>query len=419
MSDADKGAEESERLLRFLYLCPVGLADIDARGGVRMMNALAAQLLMPLARGGGLDNFFDALADIAPDLPGIVAAYPDDSGTIVRDRVLRVPLRDATRHYSLNVLRVDGDTYMASLADVTQAVLNEAIARDASQAQSVQEGRVEVLTSVLHDIGNGITGIGTRTALLGVAPAWEELEQLAKLAGFLRQRRALLEPALGADKTAALLGFVETVETRLRTRADGWRETVAFYATAIAHVQDIINIQRQFIRGGGGAARGSVSVTDLLDDALAIQRDSLLKRGVSVSLDYAPRVPPLAVDRTRLIQVFVNALKNVVEAFDALEGPPAGGVGRTLRLGVRLAPGDQLEVTFADNACGFASPDGLLPITRGETTKAGGSGLGLHASAQIIASHHGTFALRSPGPGLGSVCTILLPLRQPSESPSP
>lgn len=419
MSDATQPAEESERLLRFLYLCPVGLADLGARGEVRMMNALAVQLLMPLARGGALDNFFEVLGGIAPDLAAVVAAYSGESGEIVRDRVLLVPLGKVTRHYSLTLLRVEGDTYMASLSDVTQAVANEVIAREAMQTSAVQEGRVEVLTSVLHDIGNGITGIGTRTALLGVAPAWEELEQLAKLAGFLRQRRALLEPALGADKTGALLGFVETVETRLRARAQGWRETIAFYATAIAHVQDIINIQRQFIRGGGGTAPGAVIIAELLDDALAIQRASLQKRGVSVTLDHGPGVPPLEVDRTRLIQVFVNALKNVVEAFDALGDAPAGGGDRTLRVGVRLAPDDQVEITFKDNACGFAAPGGLLLITRGETTKAGGSGLGLHASAQIIASHQGVFSLRSPGPGLGSVCTILLPLRSSPHSSPP
>jgi len=415
MTDPRQAAEESEKLLSFLYLCPVGLADVSASGEVRMMNALAVQLLMPLTRDGQMENLFHVLAPVAADLAQIVSAYTADSGNIVQDRRLRVRVSGAERHYSLNLLRVKGDTYMAVVSDVTQVVLNEAITLEAFQVQAVQEGRVEVLTSVLHDIGNGITGIGTRTAVLNANPAWEELEQLAKLAGFLRQRRALLEPALGVDKTAALLGFADTVTNRLQARAEQWRDTITFYATAIAHVQQIINIQRQFIRGGSGATRCAFAVTELLDDAIAIQRAALEKRGVALVLDYAPNLPRIEVDRTRLIQVFVNALKNVAEAFDTMETAP----GRSLRIAVQAVPDEKLEIVFSDNACGFSAPEGLLAITRGQTTKATGSGVGLHASAQIIASHNGTFTLRSPGPGLGAVCTIQLSLRQPSDPAIP
>ena len=37
-----------EELLRFLYMCPVGLVRTAASGDVQMMNPQAAQLLLPL-----------------------------------------------------------------------------------------------------------------------------------------------------------------------------------------------------------------------------------------------------------------------------------------------------------------------------------------------------------------------------------
>lgn len=413
MDELRPSAEESERLLRFLYLCPVGLADFGPDGEVRMLNAVAAQLLMPIARRGQLDNLFHALADVAPDLRQAVADYSPPSGPVVRGRVLHVAAGAVRRHYSLDVIRIDRDTYMAALGDVTEAVDNETIAREALQLTAVQEGRFEVLTSVLHDIGNGITGIGTRTATLAAAPAWEEIEQLDRLAEFVRKHRAALAPALGADRTGALVGFVDAVTGRLRERMKEWRETLTFFVASISHVQDIMNIQRQFIRGG--EARRPLAVTDLLDDALALQRAALHKRGVTVSLDVPPHVPRIEADRTRIMQVFVNVLKNVVEAFDA--APPAAE--RTLRLSVRTVADERLEIAFTDDACGFAAPGGELPIARGATTKPGGSGLGLYASAQIVASHHGRLTLRSPGPGLGATCTVALPLRQPQESAPP
>ena len=414
MDELRPPVEESERLLRFLYLCPVGLADFGPDGDVRMLNAVAAQLLMPIARHGQLDNLFDALADVAPDLRRAVADYTPLSGPVVRGRVLPVAAGAVRRHYSLDVIRIDPDTYMAALADVTEAVDNETAVREALQLSAVQEGRFEGLTSVLHDIGNGITGLGTRTAMLAATPAWEEVEQLDRLAEFVRKQRSALAPALGADRAGALVGFVDAVTARLRERMAQWRETLTFFVASISHVQDIMNIQRQFIRGG--EARRPLVVTELLADALALQRAVLHKRGVTVSLDVAPHLPRIAADRTRLMQVFVNILKNVVEAFDATE---PGAATRTLRLSVRTVEDEHLEISFTDNGCGFAAPDGEFRIARGTTSKPGGSGLGLYASAQIVASHHGTFTLRSPGPGLGATCTVTLPLRQPPEPAPP
>ncbi|HEY0139189.1 MAG TPA: ATP-binding protein, partial [Nannocystis sp.] len=358
---------------------------------------------------------FHALVDVAPDLRHAVATYAPPSGPVVRGRVLHVAAGALRRHYSLDVIRIDRDTYMAALADVTEAVDNETLAREALQLTAVQEGRFEVLTSVLHDIGNGITGLGTRTAMLAAGPAWEEVEQLDRLAQFVRQQRAALEPALGADRSGALVSFVDAVTARLRERMTQWRETLSFFVASIAHVQEIMNIQRQFIRGG--EARRPLAVTELLDDALALQRAVLQKRGVVVSLDVPPRVPRIEADRTRMMQVFVNVLKNVVEAFDAVE--PASAATRTLQLSVRTVADDHLEIAFTDNACGFAAPNGEFPIARGATSKPGGSGLGLYASAQIVASHHGSLTLRSPGPGLGATCIVTLPLRQPPEPAPP
>ena len=70
---------EYEALIQFLYLAPVGLVQLDADGEIAMINPIAAQLLMPHSRNGGLDNLFVALEDVAPDLrERCIAAGADD-----------------------------------------------------------------------------------------------------------------------------------------------------------------------------------------------------------------------------------------------------------------------------------------------------------------------------------------------------
>jgi signal transduction histidine kinase len=176
------------------------------------------------------------------------------------------------------------------------------------------------------------------------------------------------------------------------------------------HVQEIINIQRQFVRGGS-TTRRMLNPEELLEDALAIQRASLDKRGIAVVTKLDPDLGLFDGDRTRLIQVFVNVIKNAAEAFDANGSEPAR---RTLRIVIRRLPPDHLEFTFTDNACGFEAPEGTLAITRGHTTKQSGSGLGLSSCVQSVTSHQGTFTLQSPGGGLGATCCIVLPMKMPT-----
>ena len=63
MTEEEIHRREHEQLLEFLYLVPVGLAQIDARGDVALMNSTGAQLLVPLAERSGLDNLFDVLKE--------------------------------------------------------------------------------------------------------------------------------------------------------------------------------------------------------------------------------------------------------------------------------------------------------------------------------------------------------------------
>ena len=58
-----EAAGELEALLQFLYLCPVGVIKLAGCGRVDMLNPMASQLLMPLARPGFVTASPRATAD--------------------------------------------------------------------------------------------------------------------------------------------------------------------------------------------------------------------------------------------------------------------------------------------------------------------------------------------------------------------
>lgn len=104
-------------------------------------------------------------------------------------------------------------------------------------------------------------------------------------------------------------------------------------------------------------------------------------------------------DENQLKQVFINILKNAVEAM------PKGG---TVRVSVEMNGDERVRVRFADDGPGI--PESCIPRL-GEpfyTTKEKGTGLGLMVSFKIIEDHKGSIHIKS-SVGAGTVFDILLP----------
>ncbi|MCA1245863.1 sensor domain-containing diguanylate cyclase [Massilia sp. MS-15] len=120
---------EHEALIQFLYLAPVGLVQADADGAIGMINPIAAQLLMPLSRDGGLDNLLTLLQDVAPDLRHLCARYERPAGKICDGLHLHLHAggnaRKQPQILSLTLLKLDAGRLMAVLEDVTLQVRRE------------------------------------------------------------------------------------------------------------------------------------------------------------------------------------------------------------------------------------------------------------------------------------------------------
>lgn len=105
-------------------------------------------------------------------------------------------------------------------------------------------------------------------------------------------------------------------------------------------------------------------------------------------------------DADQLEQVLINLLRNAVEA------------GGTAMVELRAwAESGQARVQVLDRGEGLPSSDSLfVPFF---TTKAGGSGIGLVLSRQILEAQQGSLELLSRAPEAGTVAEIRLPLASP------
>lgn len=119
---------EHEALIQFLYLAPVGLVQADLDGEVAMMNPIAAQLLMPLSRNGGLDNLFVALEKAAPDLRSAAARHTEPYGKVCDGLHVHLEAAGARRGpqiLSLTLLKLDATRLMAVICDITEQLRRE------------------------------------------------------------------------------------------------------------------------------------------------------------------------------------------------------------------------------------------------------------------------------------------------------
>lgn len=158
--------------------------------------------------------------------------------------------------------------------------------------------------------------------------------------------------------------------------------------------------------------RTDVNIHEVLERVIAIARAGFAHR-VRFVEHYDPSLPPVYGNKDRLIQAFLNLVKNATEAVSPEDGEII--VSTSFQQGVRLATAvDEapmqlpLVVTVRDNGSGI--PDDLRrhifdPFV---TTKRGGTGLGLPLVAKLIGDHGGVIDVDSRP--RRTVFRVMLPL---------
>ena len=159
-------------------------------------------------------------------------------------------------------------------------------------------------------------------------------------------------------------------------------------ATRIAALVDDLMV---FARGDGLRLR-SVNIHEVLDGVLALVALDPAGAGTDVVRSYDPSLPEFLADPDRLTQVFLNLVRNAVQAME-------GGAGRlvvTTRMTLdhrvttpegRLVP--TLAVWIEDSGPGMSSEVLRQATTPFFTTRTGGTGLGLAVADYWVTPHGG------------------------------
>ncbi|QRG67234.1 PAS domain-containing sensor histidine kinase [Brevibacillus choshinensis] len=150
-----------------------------------------------------------------------------------------------------------------------------------------------------------------------------------------------------------------------------------------------------------------LSLVGLLQNVLALLSSEANLKNIRFQTSFG-KCPLIAGEENQLKQVFINIIKNSIEAIS--------GHGE-IRVSTRLLPNRHILVRLADNGCGVSEE---LIAKLGEpffTTKEKGTGLGLMISSKIIKDHNGSFEITSKK-NRGTVVKITLPIAEDQIGPS-
>jgi PAS domain S-box-containing protein len=147
----------------------------------------------------------------------------------------------------------------------------------------------------------------------------------------------------------------------------------------------------------------SIDLAQKLTNVLHVLNTQALMKSIETSLEVRANVPFVECEPSQLEQVFVNLIKNAIEA------TPASG-----KVFVQMTKVDDEEVIIRIIDNGHGIPHESIPRL-GEpffSTKENGTGLGLMVSQKIIMEHHGKLEITSDV-GKGTTMSIVLPCKQP------
>jgi len=156
----------------------------------------------------------------------------------------------------------------------------------------------------------------------------------------------------------------------------------------------------------------STNIHRVLDDVLAVAQLDPIGASVEVRREFDPSIPEFQADSDRLVQVFLNLVRNAFQAMEGVAGVLV--ISSRITLDHRLTSADgrhlpTLVVELCDNGPGIEP--GMLDklATPFFTTRSGGTGLGLAVSRHWIARHLGTLRIESE-PQRGTTVRVALPL---------
>ncbi|MFI4890087.1 MAG: PAS domain S-box protein [Steroidobacterales bacterium] len=401
---------------------PVALLACDAAGKITRYNRAAEALFsIPVARAlHGASGRYPLAAEVYLS-DGLTPVPPAERplaralrGEIISDlELVVVPSGSAPRATVTNARRLvdpQGQTLgaVSIIQDITERKIAEIeLERVHKQliSASREAGMAEIATNVLHNVGNVLNSVNISASVLADRIKQSKPAGLRRVAALLQDRSADLAEFISTDERGRQLPtYLAQLAEQLQADQRIALEEITSLRGNIEHIKDTVTMQQSYAKRCGVAE--SVAASAIVEDCLRINAGSLARHGITVVRQFDD-VPPITIDRHKVLQILVNLVHNATHACDE-----SGRPDKTVT--ISIAGGEeQVRICVIDNGVGIPAENMTRLFTHGFTTRKAGHGFGLHSAALTARDLGGSLGARSDGHGCGASFALDLPLKAP------
>jgi C4-dicarboxylate-specific signal transduction histidine kinase len=282
-----------------------------------------------------------------------------------------------------------------------------------TQLQTAQEklietarrvGMAEVATDVLHNVGNVLNSVSVTTESIHKRIRNSKVPYLADVADLLDEHAGDLITFLTTeDRGKKLPAFLANLSKELIAEQDHLLESLKTLTEHVKHMAEVIQLQQSYSKTKG--LTESVSVADLVEDAIRINADALAQHNVQIRRELVD-LPPILLDRHKVLQILTNMISNAKYALSK-----SNRDNKILMICVKEPEGGRIRIEVRDNGMGIARENLTRIFEHGFTTSKNGHGFGLHSAALAASEMNGSISVQSDGCDKGAVFTIELPFK--------
>ena len=273
---------------------------------------------------------------------------------------------------------------------------------------SRQAGMAEVATSVLHNVGNVLNSVNVSSTLVSNQVRKSKVANLSKVVALLNEHAADMGVFLTSDaKGKQLPGYLGQLAEHLVSEQTTVLKELHLLHENIEHIKDIVVMQQSYAKISGVIE--TVKITDLIEDALSLNLGALVRHGVEVRREFED-VPPMDVEKHKILQILVNLVRNAKYACDE-----SMRIDKLMTLRV-VRSDDLVKISIIDNGIGIPSENLTRIFNHGFTTRKEGHGFGLHSAVLAAMEMGGSLKVHSDGVDKGASFTLELPYK-PHEVP--
>jgi PAS domain S-box-containing protein len=267
-------------------------------------------------------------------------------------------------------------------------------------------GMAEVATGVLHNVGNVLNSVNVSSTLICNQVRNSRTSRLRDVILLLNKNSSNLVDFLTNDPKGKIVpSYLSNLSERLADEQQDLLRELELLVKNIEHIKEIVAMQQNYARVSGIIE--SLSVRNLMEDALQMHTAALARHGILVVREYQ-EVPVISVDKHKILQILVNLIRNAKYAMDS-----AARRDKRLTVSIQLTEANSVQIAVADNGIGISRENLTRIFSHGFTTKREGHGFGLHSGALAAREMGGSLYARSDGPGQGATFFLELPLSAP------